>query len=73
MVYATFPLVHSLEEQIHQRTNRQVRNLSVELRSDRVVLRGQTSSYYLKQLAQQEALETLPTDLRLENSITVAR
>jgi hypothetical protein len=73
MVYATVPEVRSLEEQIHQRTNRQVRNLSVELRPDRIVLRGQTTSYYVKQLAQQEVLGTLPADLRVENTITVGR
>ena len=31
MVSATFPLVRDLEEQVHLRTNRQVRNLSIEL------------------------------------------
>jgi hypothetical protein len=73
MVYATFPMIENLEEQIHQRTNRQVRNLSVELRAGRVVLRGQATSYYVKQLAQQEVIGTLPADVRVENTIIVAR
>jgi osmotically-inducible protein OsmY len=73
MVFATFPMMQHLEEQIHQRTNRQVRNLSVELRGGRVVLRGQTTSYYVKQLAQQEVIGTLPADVRVENTITVGR
>jgi hypothetical protein len=37
-----------------------------------VVLRGQTSSYYVKQLAQHGVQELLP-QVRLENSIVVER
>ena len=73
MVSTTFPLVRDLEEQVHVRTNRQVRNLSIELRPGRVVLRGQTSSYYVKQLAQHEILGSLPADVRVENTISVGR
>ena len=73
MISATFPLVRDLEEQVHMRTNRQVRNLSIELRPGRVVLRGQTSSYYVKQLAQHEILGSLPADVRVENTISVGR
>jgi hypothetical protein len=73
MVSATFPPTRELEEQVNHRTNRAVRNLSIELRPGRVVLRGQTNSYYVKQLAQHELLGSLPSDLRVENSITVSR
>ena len=73
MVTATLPRASELEEQVHLRTNRGVRNLSVEFRPGRVVLRGQTSSYYVKQLAQHELIGTLPDDLRVEDAITVAR
>jgi hypothetical protein len=73
MVSATSPLAQELEEQVHLRTNRGVRNLSIEFRPGRVVLRGQTSSYYVKQLAQHELIGTLPADLRVENTITVSR
>jgi hypothetical protein len=73
MVSATVPLVRDLEDQVNSRTNRQVRNLSIELRPGRVVLRGQTTSYYVKQLAQHEVLGCLPSEVRVENSITVAR
>jgi hypothetical protein len=73
MLTATFPVAEELEEQVQNRTNRGVRNLSIEFRPGRVVLRGQTISYYVKQLAQEELIGALPTDLRLENSITVAR
>ena len=73
MVAATLPLAEELEEQVQTRTNRGVRNLSIELRPGRVVLRGQTTSYYVKQLAQEELIGTLPAEFRLENTITVAR
>jgi hypothetical protein len=62
-----------LEDQVQHRTNRGVRNLTIELRPGRVVLRGQTTSYYFKQLAQHEVLGTIPAEYRVENSITVAR
>src|SRR5713226_5289205 len=48
------------------------RNLAIELNPERVILRGQASSYYLKQLAQHGIQECLP-DLSLENSIVVDR
>lgn len=67
------PQARDLEDQVQQRTNRGVRNLSIEFRPGRVVLRGQTTSYYFKQLAQHEVLGTVPSEIRVENSITVAR
>jgi hypothetical protein len=73
MVTATLPPTEELKEQVDLRTNRCVRNLSIEFRPGRVVLRGQTNSYYVKQLAQHELLGSLPSDLRVENSITVSR
>jgi hypothetical protein len=73
MMTAEFPLSQELEEQVHARTYRGVRNLSIEFRPGRVVLRGQTISYYVKQLAQEELISALPDEYRLENAITVAR
>jgi hypothetical protein len=73
MVAAAFPRAEELKEQVLSRTNRGVRNLSIELRPGSVVLRGQTTSYYVKQLAQEELIGTLPADCRLQNSITVGR
>jgi hypothetical protein len=73
MVSATLPLPRDLEEQVQQRTDRRVRNLSVECRPGRVVLRGQAPSYYIKQLAQHSLLDALPPHWRLENAITVTR
>jgi hypothetical protein len=73
MLTTAIPLARDLEDQVQQRTNRGVRNLSIEFRPGRVVLRGQTTSYYVKQLAQHEVLGTIPSELRVENSITVSR
>jgi hypothetical protein len=57
-------------ERVTARTDRRVRDLRVEVRTDRVVLRGRTSSYHVKQLALQGAIEAYP-DARLENAIVV--
>ena len=73
MVTATPPHARELEEQVLARTNRGVRNLSIEFRPGRVLMRGQANSYYVKQLAQHELMGALPSDLRVENTITVSR
>ncbi len=65
-------LREELESRVHHRTNRRVRNLSIQVSPDGVVLQGQTVSYYVKQLAQHGVREYLP-DVRLVNAITVAR
>ena len=61
-----------LERNVSQRTGGRVRELQVELRRGRVVLRGLSDSYYVKQLAQHGVLELLP-DVGLENAIAVER
>ena len=63
-------LRQELECRVQVRTSRRVRGLAVELYSDSVILRGQTATYYIKQLAQQGVREILP-DVRLENAIEV--
>ena len=63
-------LREELETRVLARTARQVRNLDIELQPERVVLRGQAMSFYVKQLAQQGVKEFLP-ELRLENAIQV--
>ena len=71
MVVSSLPhLQQELERQVSLRTGRRVRNLTVELESERIVLRGQTASYHVKQLAQHGILEVMP-DARLENGIVV--
>ena len=59
-----------LQRHVYLRTGRRIRNLSVELRPNGVVLRGLAHSYYIKQLAQQSVLDVLP-HVRLQNSIDV--
>ncbi|MBV9125258.1 MAG: hypothetical protein JO112_18025 [Planctomycetes bacterium] len=63
-------LHHQLEKQVQVRTGRRVRNLAIELHPERVVLRGQAASYYVKQLAQHGIRELLP-HISLENTIAV--
>jgi len=59
-----------LETRVLARTGCQVRNLGIELSPDGVRLFGQTTTYYVKQLAQQSIREFLPK-VRLVNDINV--
>jgi hypothetical protein len=59
-----------LERRIAARTGRRVHGLHVEVRNERIVLLGRTSSYYLKQLAQHCVWDVLP-GASLENGIVV--
>lgn len=59
-----------LEQQVRERTGRRIRDLLIELSAERVVLRGRTTTYYLKQLAQQSIRDRLP-HASLENAIVV--
>jgi len=71
MIPALSPdLQHELEHRISLRTGRRIRNLTVELRPERVVLRGLATNYYVKQLAQHGVREILP-NVCLENVIIV--
>ena len=70
MIQNFHPLQDELESQVRSRTGRRVRNLAIELRPERVVLRGSASSYHVKQLAQQGVRDILP-HVSLENAITV--
>jgi hypothetical protein len=66
------PLTEIVLQRVVARTGRRVKNLSVELGEGqgRVVLRGRTNSYHVKQLAQHAAREALP-NARVENAIIV--
>ncbi|MFL5329325.1 MAG: hypothetical protein ACJ8C4_10455 [Gemmataceae bacterium] len=57
---------------VHMHTTGQVRDLEVEVWPGRVVLRGQATSYYVKQLAQHDLRQQLPANYALENLIAVA-
>ena len=63
-------LAEAVLQRVANRTGRRVRDLRVEVGPNRVTLRGRTTSFYVKQLAQQGAKEVLP-DARLENAIVV--
>jgi hypothetical protein len=63
-------LKDQLEQHLRTRTGRRIRNLNIELEPQRVILRGQVSSYYVKQMAQQGIRDFLP-HLLLENSLVV--
>lgn len=59
-----------LVQRISKWTGRRVQNLTIEVGSGRLVLRGRAKSYHVKQLAQRGAQEILP-NARLENAIVV--
>jgi hypothetical protein len=55
---------------VHARTGRRICNLAIEMRPERIILHGQASTWYLKQLAQQAVRDLLP-QIRLQNGISV--
>jgi len=70
MVSAHHPLQDQLERCILSRTGRRIFDLRIEVEPERVVLRGRSPSYYVKQLAQHGVRELLPS-VALENAIVV--
>ena len=64
-------LVQQLRAAVLNKTNRRVWNLAIEVHPEQVVLRGETSSYHAKQLAQESIRKVLP-ELPLVNAIQVA-
>lgn len=68
----TVQIKDQLDRLVRTRTGRRIRNLAIELDPKRVVLRGQASSFYVKQMAQQGIRDFLP-NLVLENSIEVEK
>ncbi len=63
-------LQHELECHVSHRTGRRIRNLTIELCPEQVILRGEATCYFVKQLAQHGVRELLP-HVRLENTIVV--
>jgi hypothetical protein len=59
-----------LERVVQMRTGRRVRHLAIDVFPERVILRGRTTSYYVKQLAQHGVRDLLP-HVSLENTIAV--
>jgi hypothetical protein len=64
-------LAASIERAVQQETGHGVRNLSVVVDSDSVVLKGRCDSYYCKQLAQHIAMCLTTRGERLVNGIEV--
>jgi hypothetical protein len=64
-------LVQQLQNLVLQRTNRGIWNLAVEISPEHVVIRGETNSFYAKQMAQESVMKVMP-DRRLVNAIQVA-
>jgi hypothetical protein len=63
-------LVEIVTQRVVNRTGRRVQDLSVEVGSGWVILRGRAASYHIKQLAQEGAQEALP-NAQLQNAIVV--
>lgn len=53
----TEPSAEHLEALVQQRSHGRVRNLRVFVQDQGLILQGQTSAYYAKQLAQHAAME----------------
>ena len=62
--------IFELERLVRERTHRRVKNLSVAVQNERIVLHGVVNSFHLKQLAQHGILDVLP-DVPLTNAIRV--
>jgi hypothetical protein len=60
----------TIRKRIEGRLHGRVRNLSVRVEADLVILEGQCATYYTKQLAQHAAMGILE-DEQLENAIIV--
>lgn len=63
-------LCEELERHIHSRTDRRLQRLEIRQEAGHAVVRGQAPSYYVRQLAEQAAMEMVPTD-ELEFAIQV--
>jgi hypothetical protein len=65
------PLHEVLTERVVQLTGRRVRDLTVAIKDEEVILSGTTESFHVKQLAIQGVREVLPR-APLRNAIVVA-
>ncbi len=64
------PLRKELEDRILVLTGKRIRNLEIQFSQEEVILSGDTSTYYVKQLAQHGVRDLMPT-IRLHNRINV--
>lgn len=63
---------HELTQRVDSKTFRQVRDLHIDLESGRIILRGHSQSYYVKQLATL-AIQNLLPGAAIDNAISVGR
>ncbi|HEV3146573.1 MAG TPA: hypothetical protein VGZ47_21980 [Gemmataceae bacterium] len=59
-----------LQRLVEERTGFRIRDVLVELGGDQIVLRGQTPTFHIKQLAQEGILDVFP-NMHLVNAIEV--
>jgi len=71
MVMLQQTLSERVTEQVQRWTGRRVRDLSVEVAGELIVLRGFAPSFYVKQLALHGVRESLP-EAEVRNAIAVA-
>jgi osmotically-inducible protein OsmY len=71
MTTPEYPLTKRISSAIEHHPHLMRRNLHIEAREGRVVLRGTVNSYYHKQMAQ-EALRKLEGVNQIENQLEVA-
>ena len=64
-------VLRQIEEAVLRWTHRRIWNLRVEFVAGKVILRGETDSFYSKSLAQQGVRELHP-EIGLKNAISVA-
>lgn len=64
-------LAASIERAVQRETGRGVRDLSVEINPNGILLKGRCTTYYCKQLAQHAAM-TVPGSDQVTNSIEVS-
>ncbi len=65
-------VIEELQRRIQSRMGNQVRNLSLDLENGGLILRGNSCTYYAKQLAQHTVLELTQMPL-IANKIEVER
>ena len=56
-------LEESIKRRIVERTNGRIQGLEVQVTDEVIVIRGQTSSFYIKQLAIEGTLDVIGTDV----------
>jgi hypothetical protein len=64
------PTVSELIRFVHRQTQRQVRDLAIHQRDDRMVVTGRADTYYAKQLVTQAILTAAPA-VQLVNEVSV--